>query len=88
MLIVWTGMCEALAAGAVRAITERFSTELDGRLTLPLVLAAPNALCLVGETPAPFDTCVPCSEASLICAALRLTAWPLVNVLREAAVTA
>jgi len=59
-------MCEAPAAGAVRAMTERFSIELGGRLTLPLALAAPSALCFEGEKPALFVTCAPRSEASLI----------------------
>ena len=49
-------MCEAPAPGEVRAITERFSTELGGRLTLPRALPAPKVLCLVGETPALFVT--------------------------------
>jgi hypothetical protein len=30
VFMVWTGMCEAAAAGAVRAITERFCTEDGG----------------------------------------------------------
>jgi hypothetical protein len=66
VFIVWTGVCEAPAAGVVRAITERFSTELGGRLTLPLALAAPSALCLVGEKPALLVTCALRSEASSI----------------------
>jgi hypothetical protein len=88
VFIVRTGRCEAAAAGEVRAITERFSTEEGGRLTLPLELAGPNALCRVGEKPAPFLTCAPRSEASLTCAAPRLMACPPVNAVREAAVTA
>jgi len=59
-------MCEAPAPGEVRVITERFSTDEGGRETLPLVFAAPNALCLDGETPKLFVTCAPRSEASLI----------------------
>jgi len=56
VFIVCTGMCEAPAPGEVRAMTERFSTELGGRLTLPRALPAPKVLCLVGETPALFVT--------------------------------
>jgi hypothetical protein len=85
---VRTGKCEAPAPGEVRAITDRFSTDEGGRLTLPLAFAAPNALCLVGENPAPFLTCAPRNDASLICAAPRFTACPPVNPLREVAVTA
>jgi hypothetical protein len=51
VFIVWTGMCDAPAPGVVRAMTERFSTAEGGRETLPLALTAPNALCLVGDTP-------------------------------------
>ena len=47
-------------------MTERFSTDEGGRETLPLVLAAPNALCLDGETPTLLVTCAPRNEASLI----------------------
>ena len=56
VFIVWTGMCDAPAPGAVRATTDRFSTELGGRLTLPRALPAPKVLCFVGETPALFVT--------------------------------
>src|SRR5580700_6637662 len=88
VFIVCTGMCEAPAPGEVRAITERFSTVEGGRETLPLAFAAPNALCLDGETRTLFVTCAPRREASLICAAPRFTAWPPVKPLREVAVTA
>src|SRR5580692_12260223 len=88
VFMVRTGGCEAPAPGAVRAITERFSTDDGGRLTFPLAFAAPNALCLDGETPALLVTCAPRNEASLIWAAPRLTAWPPVKPLREVAVTA
>jgi len=56
VFIVCTGMCEAPAPGEVRVMTERFSTELGGRLTLPRALPAPKVLCFVGETPALFVT--------------------------------
>ena len=64
VFIVRTGMCDAPAPGDVRAITERFSTELGGRLTLPLALPAPKALCFVGETPTLFVTFALRKEAS------------------------
>jgi hypothetical protein len=86
--MVRTGMCEAPDAGAVRAMTERFSTELGGRLTLPLAFAAPNALCRVGETPTLLVTRAPRKEASSMWAAPRLTAWPPLKPLRDVAVTA
>ena len=48
VLIVCTGMCEAAAPGAVRAITERFCIDDGGAETCPLRFAAPNELCLFG----------------------------------------
>lgn len=47
-LMVCTGICEAAAAGAVRAITERFCIEEGGVETRPPRFAAPSELCLVG----------------------------------------
>lgn len=66
VFIVRTGMCEAPAPGEVRVITERFSTDEGGRETLPLAFAAPNALCLDGETPTLFVTRALRKEASSI----------------------
>jgi len=39
--MVRTGMCEAAAAGAVRATTERFATDAGGVETRPRAFAAP-----------------------------------------------
>lgn len=86
--IVRTGMCEAAAPGAVRAITERLVTEAGGVATRPRALAAPVKLLRVGEKFAPLLTRALRSEASVMCAAPRFTACPFTNVLREAAVTA
>jgi hypothetical protein len=41
VFIVRTGMCEAAAAGAVRATTERFATDVGGVETRPRAFAAP-----------------------------------------------
>jgi hypothetical protein len=41
VFIVRTGMCEAAAAGAVRATTERFATDDGGVDTRPRAFAAP-----------------------------------------------
>jgi hypothetical protein len=86
--MVRTGMCEAAAAGAVRAITERFMTLAGGVETRPRALAAPVKLARVGEKSARLVTCAPRSEASLTRIDPRLMAWPLTKVFREAAVTA
>jgi hypothetical protein len=48
VFIVWTGEWEAAAAGAVRAITERFWIADGGVATCARALAAPMALCFVG----------------------------------------
>jgi len=45
---VRTGMWEAPAAGAVRAITARFCTDVGGTTTRPRALAAPVKLAFVG----------------------------------------
>ena len=86
--MVRTGMCEAAAAGAVRAITERFVILAGGVETRPRVLAAPVKLARVGEKSARLVTCAPRNEASLRRIDPRLMAWPLTKVFREAAVTA
>jgi len=86
--IVRTGMCEAAAPGAVRAITDRFVTEAGGAATRPRPFAAPVKLLRVGVKSARFVTCAPRSDASLTRIDPRLMACPFTNVLREAAVTA
>jgi hypothetical protein len=86
--IVRTGMCEAAAPGAVRAITERFITEAGGIETRPRLFAAPVKLVRVGVKPARFVTCAPRSDASLTRIDPRLMACPFTKALREAAVTA
>jgi hypothetical protein len=86
--IVRTGICDAAAAGAVRAITERFMTELGGVATRPCPFAAPVKLVRVGVNPARFVTCVPRSDASFTRIDPRLMACPFTNAFREAAVTA
>ena len=88
VVMVRTGVCEAAAPGVVRAITERFCTDAGGVATCALMLAAPNELCRVGVNDVRLLTWAPRSEASVICAAPRLTAWPLTKPLREVAVTA
>jgi len=85
---VRTGVCEAAAAGAVRAITERFITDDGGVDTRPRPFAAPVKLLRVGVKPARLVTCAPRSDASVTCIDPRLMACPFTNVLREAAVTA
>ena len=88
VFIVRTGMCEAAAAGAVRAITERFITDDGGVDTRPRAFAAPVKLALVGVNEAPLVTRAPRREASVRCAAPRLIACPFTKAFREAAVTA
>lgn len=88
VFIVRTGMCEAAAAGAVRATTERFATDAGGVETRPRAFAAPVKLALVGENEAPLVTRASRSEAWVKCMEPRLIAWPFTKVLREAAVTA
>ena len=86
--IVRTGMCEAAAAGAVRAITERFITLAGGVDTRPPAFAAPVKLVRVGVKPVRFVTCAPRSDASFTRIDPRLIACPFTKALREAAVTA
>src|SRR5712664_491292 len=86
--IVRTGVCEAAAAGAVRATTARFDTEEGGVETLPRAFAAPVKLALFGVNEVPLLTCAPRSDASVTCMEPRFMACPFTNALREAAVTA
>jgi hypothetical protein len=86
--MVRTGMCEAAAAGAVRAITGRFCTVVGGLATRAPVFAAPKWLCRAGLTPGLLVTCAPRKEASVTRVAPRLILCPLVKALREATVTA
>jgi hypothetical protein len=86
--IVRTGMCEAAAPGAVRAITGRFATDAGGIDTRPRAFAAPVKLLRFGEKSARLVTRAPRSDASVTRIDPRLTACPFTNVLREAAVTA
>lgn len=88
VFIVRTGMCEAPAAGAVRAMTERFITDEGGVETRPRAFAAPVKLALVGAKDAPLVTRAPRSAASVRCMEPRLMACPFTKALREAAVTA
>jgi hypothetical protein len=88
VFMVWNRKFDAAEPGAVRAMTGRFSTEEGGREALPLVFAAPKALCFDGETPRLVVTRAPRSVASLKWMPLRLMAWPPANALREVAVTA
>jgi hypothetical protein len=81
-------MCEAAAAGAVRAITERFVTDDGGVETRPRPLAAPVKLVRVGVKSALLVTCAPRSDASVTRIDPRLIACPFTNAPREAAVTA
>jgi hypothetical protein len=86
--IVRTGICEAAAAGAVRAITERFATDDGGVATCDRAFAVPVKLAWVGEKSARLVTCAPRSDASVTRVAPRLIACPFTKALREAAVTA
>src|SRR4030088_2451235 len=88
VFIVRRGICEAAAAGAVRAMTERSSTDEGGVETWPRAFAAPVKLALVGVTAAPFVTRAPRSEASVTRTEPRLMACPFTKAPREAAVTA
>jgi len=65
VFMVRTRMSDAPRAGAVRAITERFWTELGGLEALPCKLAAPNALCREGDNPTLLVTLAPLKEASV-----------------------
>src|ERR1700716_3530264 len=85
---VRTGVCEAAAAGAVRATTRRFCTVEGGVATRAPVLAAPKWLCRVWLTPGLLLTCAPRKAAAVTCVAPRLMRCPLANALREATVTA
>jgi len=86
--IVRTGICEAAAAGAVRATTERFVTEAGGVDTRPRAFAEPVKLLRVGVKSARLVTCAPRSDASFTRIDPRLMACPFTNALRGAAVTA
>jgi hypothetical protein len=86
--MVRTGICEAAAAGAVRAITERFATDDGGVATWERAFAVPVKLACVGEKSARLVTCAPRREASVTRVDPRLIACPFTKVLREAAVTA
>jgi hypothetical protein len=86
--IVRTGMCEAAAPGAVRAMTERFVTEDGGVETRPRLFAAPVKLVRVGVKSARFVTCAPRSDASVTRIEPRFIACPFTNAPRDAAVTA
>ena len=88
VLIVRTRMFDAPLAGAVRAMTERFWTDIGGRATFPLAEAAPKELCLPGERRKSFVTRALRSEVSVRRPAPRLIARPPVKSPREAAVTA
>jgi hypothetical protein len=61
-----TGTCEAAAAGAVRAITERFWTPAGGRGARGLMFALPRALCWVGRMPTEVATLALFKEAWVI----------------------
>jgi hypothetical protein len=80
--------CDAPAAGAVRAITLRFATPLDGRATFARALAAPSALVRDGDSLIRLVTCALRKEASVRCWLDRLMAWPRVKASCEAVVTA
>lgn len=88
MPIVRTGRCEAPAAGAVRAITERFTTDDGGVETWPRAFTAPVKLVRVGVSPTRLLTWAPRREAAVRCMEPRLMACPFTKVFREAAVTA
>jgi hypothetical protein len=88
LFIVFTGICEAAEAGAVRAITARFCTEAEGRATLEWKLALPSELCCVGRIPTELVTLAFLKDAWVRCCAPRLMRSPLTNALREAVVTA
>jgi hypothetical protein len=88
LLTVCTGMCEAAAAGAVRAITARFCTDEGGVETWARAFAAPVKLALVGENEALLVTRALRNEASERCIELRLTACPFTKLFRVVAVTA
>jgi hypothetical protein len=88
VLMVRTGMCEAAAAGAVRAITERFCIEDGGVEIWPRALTAPMELWRFGERPTLLVTCTPFRDAGVSRKELRLMAWPLTKALCEATVTA
>jgi hypothetical protein len=86
--MVRTGMWEAAAPGAVRAITERFVTEEGGLRIPPRAFAAPVKLVRVGEKSVRLLTCAPRKAASETCIDPRLILSPFTNAFREAAVTA
>jgi len=88
VLIVRTRMSDAPLAGAVRAMTDRFWTDIGGLATFPLADAAPNELCLPGVRRRSFVTRAPRNEALVRRAAPRLIARPPVKSPRDAAVTA
>ena len=86
--MVRTGTREAACAGAVRAMTERFSMALDGRAACPLKLEAPSELCCVGRMPTEFVTRAPFKLDCVIRCPPRLMRPPFVKLLREVVVTA
>jgi hypothetical protein len=71
--IARTGECEAPAAGAVRAMTARFCTALEGRATFEWKFALPSVLCCVGRIPTELFTLAPFKEACVRCWFARLT---------------
>jgi hypothetical protein len=81
LLAMRTGAWEAPAAGAVRAITERFCTAVDGLATCEFTLAEPRVLCCVGLIPTELVTCAPFNEAAVICEAERVIRWPFTKAL-------
>jgi hypothetical protein len=87
VFIVRTGIWAAAAAGAVRATTERFSTDAGG-IRRAVVFAAPNELWRVGLNDVWLLTSAPRKDASVTCAVPRLIACPPTKALREATVTA
>jgi len=87
VFIVRTGWCEAAAAGAVRAITERFCTS-EGGTARACKFAAPKELWRLGVNEVRLLTSAPRKEASFRWDPLRWTAWPPTNALRDVAVTA
>jgi hypothetical protein len=86
-VIVCTSECVP-AAGAVRAMTERFWMASDGLAAWALTLAAPSELCCVGRNPTELLKRAPFKEACVRCCEARLTRVPLTKPLREVVVTA
>src|SRR5258708_33184556 len=88
LLTVRTCDCDALCAGAVRAITVRFCTAAGGVAACDLMFTAPSELCCVGLIPTELVTCAPLRAPGVSRVAPRLTAWPFMKVLRFVTVTA